>query len=522
MSLPTRFFNNNRSNRPIRPLNFATQGGDTVESIGTIPTDAAAAPPPVVATPRFRLIRDPGTGRFRFVRDETQEMIITNEDESVPTIAEDAAATTTAFFEAHLDEVPVEAPVEPPPPVEIEPVVVEEPTARITLDDIISLPPPPTDPLGVTGPTGPTGDTGDTGPTGPTGEEGPEGPTGPEGKRGPPGTQGPPGYDGPRGPKGPPGDEGPTGPEGPPGPTGPTGEEGPHGPTGPSGEKGDPGFDGRDGSTGPTGPTGLTGRRGPPGPDGPTGPEGPEGPTGPTGADGATGKRGIPGPEGPTGPEGPEGPTGPTGAQGDRGYTGAKGDQGDQGPTGLNGSADFTFRWKTRVPLTTAGPLIAGTFDTTAFDASTNPIPLSTSPNWFLLSTSYILDNYVNYEVYQLYATVWTSSGGTGSITIRPVVITYGPGGATYENIDFVLSVPNDNGFYLNNSTLPVSLGSYTNGALIGLLLNVDVVDPSDPIVSVSVGVDIRQQTSAPLLLTGPGTTAEVSIEDLLAIISTV
>jgi len=518
MSLPTRFFNNNRSNRPIRPLNFATQGGDTVESIGTISTDGTTTTP----TPRFRLIRDPGTGRFRFVRDETQE-IITNEDESVPTIADDAAAaTTTAFFEAHLDEVPVEAPVIEPlvePPTVEPPPHLEEPV-RVTFEDITLA---SADPNGVTGPTGPTGDTGDTGPTGPTGEEGPEGPTGPEGKRGPPGAQGPPGYDGPRGPKGPPGDEGPTGPEGPPGPTGPTGEEGPPGPTGPSGEKGDPGFDGRDGSTGSTGPTGFTGRRGPPGPDGPTGPEGPEGPTGPTGADGATGKRGIPGPEGPTGPEGPEGPTGPTGAQGDTGKTGPKGDQGDPGPTGLSGNADFTFRWKTILPLTTAGPFIATSFSELAVDASPNPIALTASPsNWFLTSTAYVLDNYVNYEIYQVYATVWTSSGGTGAATIRPVVITYTPSGATYDDVGFTLPVPNGDGFYLNNSTLPVSLGSYTNGALIGLLISVDVVDPSDPVVSISAGVDIRQQSAAPLLLTSAGTTAEVSIEDLLDIISTV
>lgn len=513
MSLPNRFFNNNRSNRPIRPLNFADQGGESVESVETISTDGR----PPATTPRFRLIRDPGTGRFRFVRDEAQE-IITNEDETVPTIAEDA---TTAFFEAHLDDVPTEAPpTEEEPPQEI--VEPAPPVARVTLEEITTFLPPPTDPLGVTGPTGPTGDTGDTGPTGPTGEDGPEGPTGPEGKRGPPGIQGPPGYDGPRGPKGPVGDDGPTGPEGPPGPTGPTGDDGPPGPTGPSGEKGDPGFDGRDGSTGPTGPTGNTGRRGPPGPDGPTGPEGPDGPTGPTGADGATGKRGIPGPEGPTGPEGPDGPTGPTGADGRTGSTGSKGDTGDTGPTGLSGSADFTFRWKTILPLTVSGPFIATSFQDLAVDASTNPIALSASPNWFLSSTAYILDNYVNYEIYQLYATVWTSNGGTGSATIRPVIITYTPSGVEYTDIGFTLSVPNADGFYLNDPTPPVSLGSFTNGALIGLVITVDSIDPSNPIVSISAGVEIREQTAMPILLTGAGSTAEVSIEDLLDIISAV
>ena len=108
------------------------------------------------------------------------------------------------------------------------------------------------------------------------------------------------------------------------GPTGATGSVGPQGSTGLTGATGPTGAPSN--IAGPTGPTGSTGAVGPTGSVGATGPTGPTGPISTT--PGPTGSTGAIGPTGPTGAVGPGGPGGPTGS------TGATGSTGPTGPIG--------------------------------------------------------------------------------------------------------------------------------------------------------------------------------------------
>lgn len=298
----------------------------------TVPTPPEVQTPSQ-KTPKFRLIRDPVTQRFRFIREDDTAPLPTPDHGEEP-----SSEAIETFFHQHFDEPIAAGDVPVPTPEEI--VVLNNHLATTPVPlvpDDVPLVAPRVNGGGSTGST--------EGPTGPTGPQGDEGPTGKDGPTGPQGGRGPPGYAGPQGPRGPQGEEGPTGSFGPLGPTGPTGTDG-H--TGPTGQRGIPGTDGYPGPQGPQGPTGP-----PNGPTGPTGPAGRDGtPGGPTGAQGPPGPQGFTGsqgptgpPNGPTGPQGPQGPGGPsggpTGAQGAQGFTGVQGAPGSDGPPGPQGPRGF-------------------------------------------------------------------------------------------------------------------------------------------------------------------------------------
>ena len=343
-------FNNQRVKRLRNPLlssAFSPRGTASPQTTVTASAPETVTPPSSTpsATPaaptnvRFRLVRDPESNQFKFVREEEDTSAPSASEENPPSEEEISDAVATALSDG---TVPVEAVgigagtgggVDIIPLSPASPDVVAGVTPGIPVQ--LSIGDGDTGPTGPTGPEGPTGDEGPQGPTGYTGPRGVAGQTGPTGKQGPEGMEGPTGPLGDTGPRGPRGYEGPTGAHGYTGATGATGKQGNSGPTGPQGPQGPEGLEGPSGKTGPTGYTGMQGAVGP---HGPTGPEGPEGETGPTGPDGPTGPTGVEGPTGMEGAEGVTGPTGPEGPQGIRGDIGYDGPQGVTGPTGYTGA----------------------------------------------------------------------------------------------------------------------------------------------------------------------------------------
>lgn len=326
--------------------------------------------------------------------------------------------------------------------------------------------------------------------TGPTGPQGPEGPTGAQGYQGPQGAQGVMGYDGPQGPQG---VEGPTGPEGPDGPSGPTGHQGrkgSQGSQGPQGPEGTPGFDGQQGKQGPDGPQGPRGLKGAQGQEGYTGPQGPEGPQGYTGFDGAQGFQGFQGSEGPTGQEGPEGPTGPTGAQGTDGSQGYQGSAGTEGPQGLSGASDFTFRWQGYISGvgSAAGNYLVLNDSAFFIGNAPNALTFGNLQNM----TTYIIDNYNEYEVYQMYASTFSSDATSSpTITVIPVLLNCVGGVLTSTPLATTITGLNTNSEFLLTTTPTSAILPTTNGFRIGVVLTLSGSLVAS--VYVSIAIDIRQ-----------------------------
>lgn len=553
MSFPFRILNPNRT-PTVRPRSFgrADPIPPPASSPAPVPapsvTDAfvqenrvvAVETPPTPAgggtTPRFRLVRDSATQRFRFVREEAplppavvapppqengaiESFLIQHREETpTPTVGDDPPPEPVEF----LQTVPLNAILEPGEIV-LNPETVSPPAQS----GPVSLSAPPT--LTATGPV-----EGPTGPTGPEGMEGPTGPPGPTGEKGSIGDRGPPGYEGPRGPRGPQGDDGPTGPDGPIGPTGPTGADGHPGPQGPKGDPGAPGYNGDTGATGDTGPTGrdgTPGARGPQGDEGPTGPEGPEGPTGPTGDAGPSGATGPTGPEGPTGIDGDDGPTGPTGPDGERGPEGPQGPPGPPGEPGRQGDPGtsttlFSFQGTINTNEL-SGPtgfysfllLNSATTTTTAsltpvYAGPTGPTGATGSVGTILGgATTYIVDQIGTYEITQVYGTLFTDStidAGT-SFSLTPILATYFDGGVvdvTYgastleDTVNTYLVTPAD-----ARTTIPSSASGsgYTVGLLVNLHNQTEPLPNAVFFVTANVVIDL---TAVPPTLAAKSTVA--------------
>ena len=350
--------------------------------------------------------------------------------------------------------------------------------------------------------------------TGPTGPQGPDGPTGAQGYQGPQGAQGVMGYDGPQGPQG---LEGPTGPEGPDGPSGPTGhqgQKGSQGSPGPQGPEGTPGFDGQQGKQGPEGPQGPKGPKGAQGQEGYTGPQGPEGPQGYTGFDGAQGFQGFQGPEGPTGQEGPEGPTGPTGAQGTDGSQGYQGSAGTVGPQGLSGTSDFTFRWQGYINSGSgSGNYLV--LNDSVFGAGSAPSSLTFGDLQNM--TTYVFDNYNEYEIYQMYASTFSADLTTSTLTVIPVLISCTTGGIlTSIPLATTITGLTTKSEFLLTTTPTSAILPVTNGYRIGVVVGLTVSGSPPPLntIYVSIAVDIRQTN---ILAPASATTFIDPIQSLLS-----
>lgn len=547
MSFPFRILNPNRT-PPVRPRSFGRTDSippppPSVTPLAAPPSPASPvedafvqenrvvgvdAPPPQAGagtTPRFRLVRDPATQRFRFVREEAPIS-----PPVVPPPEENGAIES--FLIQHREETPAPTVSDEPPPEPVEflqtvPLnAILQPGEIVLTPDTTSTPPSqpgPTSFSSVAAPTltgtGPV--EGPTGPTGPEGMEGPTGPAGPTGEKGATGDRGPPGYEGPRGPPGPQGDDGPTGPDGPIGPTGPTGADGQPGPQGPRGDPGAPGYNGDTGATGDTGPTGrdgTPGARGPQGDEGPTGPEGPEGPTGPTGDAGPTGQTGPTGPEGPTGIDGDDGPTGPTGPDGERGPegpqgppgpTGEQGRQGDPGTsttlfsfqgmidtigfTGSQPTGFYSFLLLNSSTMTGMAPI------TPPYAGPTGPTGGTASVNLLGGGTTYIVDQIGTYDITHVYGTVFTESIVDTNFSLTPILATFVDGEGYSLNITYGASTGEDAvNTYMSTSPdartqIPPSASG--SGYVIGLLVNLNYQGGTFPraqfFVSANVVIDL-------------------------------
>ena len=513
-------------------------------------------------TPKFRLVRDPVTQRFRFVR----------EDDTPP--------PPPPPEEPAQPEEPAEEPVVPEPIAEEEPIPVPVPEVMTTLPKPLIISEeqtdvsPPAPPAPSAPPAAPASSSSEVlrmffnthlqpstpivappvlesagtdadpllfgarvdsvGPTGPTGPQGPDGPTGHQGVHGPQGHQGVMGYDGPQGVRGPQGVEGPTGPEGHQGLSGPTGTQGHQGfqgAEGPQGPQGVDGMDGLPGAQGAQGSMGAQGRIGHQGMEGPTGHQGVEGPQGPTGFDGAQGFQGFQGPEGPTGLDGPDGPAGPTGPQGTQGPQGFTGEQGFQG---YAGNADFTLRFQ--------GYLAGGTGtegyylvlnDHAMYYLGTTPLT-TLSLAQMMNSTSYLLEEGVQYEIYQTYASSYSNSTVAVPLNVGAVYFTVTAGTINIYTMDsIIVPITSTSSYnlvtgseylpYSSESVPPVGEGGVRVAFLVQITADIAAGDD----VFISAGVDLKDVTViAPLSVPLDSleaalqeTGAEVSVHDLLDII---
>lgn len=478
--------------------------------------------------PRFRLVRDPVTQRFRFVREapsttDDENTVVPVESETLVVPDESESPVIDVLDPSHQDVDTYSVPV-----IDFHDDAIKD----IVDSDYDGL-------LRVNG----DGTEGPQGPTGPTGPQGDDGPTGRDGPQGPRGFQGEDGFDGPQGFQGAQGEDGPTGHEGPQGPQGPTGADGRHGRNGrdgatgsqgATGPQGPEGFIGAQGATGDRGPQGFQGFQGRRGDDGPTGHMGEEGPTGPTGDQGPQGFQGFTGPEGPTGYDGDDGPTGPTGPQGERGFQGLQGNQGVIGNQGPTGPEELTLEFSSGMTGLTGFTGSAGSFYFLALNGGNIfqiPDIDTVDMAWLQNSTNYQLNPDADYEIVQTFGSVWNQSN-TGfdsfTVTIEPIIFTQGSPGASgvlQKDPVNLFQIP------LVNNVVGTVTDTYTidpaniSGVRIGLLLTI-TGDPSDINgffsqfnglnSSLSGSIVLRRQPPV-LLSSARQTTDDESIENLLA-----
>jgi len=286
-----------------------------------------------------------------------------------------------------------------------------------------------------------------------------------------------------------------------------------------------------DGPQGSQGSMGAQGRIGHQGTEGPTGHQGVEGPQGPTGFDGAQGFQGFQGPDGPTGLDGPDGPAGATGPQGPQGPQGSTGEQGFQG---YAGNADFTLRFQ---------GYISGGTGTQGFYLVLNDQPLYnvgtptgtiTIPQ-MMNCTSYLLEEGIQYEIYQTYASCYSNSTSSPvEIIVGPVYFTTTGGTITVNGMDSIaVPIASISSYNLVTGSvyLPYSSESVPPVGDGGVRVALAVLIPSDlppgAEVFISAGVDLKDVTvispgvvpvdSLEAALQETGT--EVSVHDLLDII---
>jgi hypothetical protein len=290
-------------------------------------------------------------------------------------------------------------------------------------------------------------------------------------------------------------------------------------------------MDGLPGAQGAQGSMGAQGRIGHQGMEGPTGHQGVEGPQGPTGFDGAQGFQGFQGPEGPTGLDGPDGPAGPTGPQGTQGPQGFTGEQGFQG---YAGNADFTLRFQ--------GYLAGGTGtegyylvlnDHAMYYLGTTPLT-TLSLAQMMNSTSYLLEEGVQYEIYQTYASSYSNSTVAVPLNVGAVYFTVTAGTINIYTMDsIIVPITSTSSYnlvtgseylpYSSESVPPVGEGGVRVAFLVQITADIAAGDD----VFISAGVDLKDVTViAPLSVPLDSleaalqeTGAEVSVHDLLDII---
>jgi len=147
--------------------------------------------------------------------------------------------------------------------------------------------------------------------------------------------------------------------------------------------------------------------------------------------------------------------------------------------------------------------------------------------------TSYILENDVQYEIYQVYASSFSNATTPNSLTVLPIILTMS-GGSPPTTISLtkgtVTSVISSESSYTLGTGTEILTYNVTGGVRVGAMVYVPSVLPSTDRVFISTGFDLKDVSAANANDVAPtplsmiqsvldNANTEINVDDLLDII---
>jgi hypothetical protein len=157
----------------------------------------------------------------------------------------------------------------------------------------------------------------------------------------------------------------------------------------------------------------------------------------------------------------------------------------------LSGTSDFTFRWQGYI---VGAGSVAGNYlvlNDGSFSSSGSPLSNLTFGDLQNMTT-YVFDNFNEYEIYQMYASTFSSNTASSpTITVTPVLVSCVGGVLTSTPLATTITGLDTNSEFTLTTTPTSAILPTTNGYRIGVVLTLSGGVSAN--VFVSIAIDIRQ-----------------------------